>query len=100
MQNPNHSKSGTSEEGRKNLARSADVLAKHFQKWSVIFPNHPTGGKAVALYLEDLDDLTPDQIEAGCREAAKMAEQFPKPGHIRNAVPQTHNVFLGPPQLT
>jgi len=100
MQDQNRLQIETSGERRKNLAKSADVLSKFFRKWAVIFPNHPTGAQAVALYLETLNDLTPDQIEAGCREAAKTAEQFPKPGHIRAAVPAVHSVFLGLPQLT
>jgi len=100
MEVQSHSQSGTSEERLKNLARSADVLAKYFQKWSVVFPNHPTGGRAVAIYVEALSDLTPDQIEAGCAEAIKTAEQFPKPGHIRAAVPTVQTIFLGPSQLT
>jgi hypothetical protein len=100
MENQNHSRSVTSEERRKNLARSADVLSRFFRKWAVIFPNHPTGGQAVAHYLEALSDLSPDQIESGCAEAIKTAEQFPKPGHIRAAVPVVHGVFLGLPQLS
>lgn len=90
----------TCEEPRKSLARSADVLSKFFREWAVIFPNHPTGAQAVACYLEALRDLNPDQIEAGCKEAIKVAQQFPKPGHIRAAVPVTQNIFLGPRQLT
>ena len=100
MQDQNRLQTETSGERRKNLAKSADVLSKFFRKWAVIFPNHPTGGQALALYLEALKDLTPDQIEAGCREASKTAEQFPKPGHIRAAVPAVRSAFLGLPQLT
>jgi hypothetical protein len=55
---------------------------------------------AVAAYQEALSDLTSEQIEAGCAEAIKTAEQFPKPGHIRAAVPAVHGGFLGLPQLT
>jgi hypothetical protein len=40
----------------------------------------------VATYLEALDDLTPNELEIGCREATRKAEQFPKPGHIRAAL--------------
>jgi hypothetical protein len=100
MQDQNLLQIETYGERRKNLAKSADVLSKYFRKWAVIFPNHPTGAQAVALYLELLSDLTPDQIEAGCGEAGKTAEQFPKPGHIRAAVPAVHSAFLGLPQLT
>ena len=101
MENRSLLQSGTSAEPRKNLAKSADVLSRFFKKWTVIFPNHPTGAQAVAIYLDALSDLTADQIEAGCIEAGKTAEQFPKPGHIRNAVPATtHGSFLGLPQLT
>lgn len=100
MQDQNRLQIETSGERRKNLAKSADVLSKFFRRWAVIFPNHPTGKQAVMLYLEALNDLTPDQIEAGCTEATKVAEQFPKPGHIRAAVPTVDRVFLGPPRLT
>jgi hypothetical protein len=59
----------------------------------------------MATYVEALDDLPVELIEAGCREATRTAEQFPKPGHIRRAVEkiqaaQTVNdrvYLLGPP---
>ena len=55
----------------------------------------------MAFYLEALSDLTAAQIDAGCREAIRTAEVFPKPGHIRKAVPYSHEDALsGPPQLT
>jgi hypothetical protein len=44
--------------------------------------------------------LTADQIELGCAAAIKTAEQFPKPGHIRAAVPAVQHIFLGLPQLS
>ncbi len=100
MQRQNPLQIETFGERRKNLARSADVLSKFFRKWAVIFPNHPTGAQAVAFYLEALSDLTPEQLETGCTEAIQTAEQFPKPGHIRAAVPVLHSAFLGPPMLT
>jgi hypothetical protein len=100
MQNQNRLPTETLGERRKNLAKSADVLSKFFRRWAVIFPNHPTGGEALAYYLEALSDLTADQIEAGCAEAIKTAEQFPKPGHIRAVVPAVQHIFLGVPQLT
>jgi hypothetical protein len=49
--------------------------------------------------LEALSDLSPEQIDAGCENAIKTAEQFPKPGHIRAAVPFDRTIFLGPPLL-
>ena len=52
------------------------------------------------VYLEALSDLSPEQIEAGCENALKTAEQFPKPGHIRKSVPFDKSIFLGPPMLT
>ena len=62
----------------------------------MIFPNNPTDKETIALYLEALDDLTPEQIETGCIEASKSATQFPKPGHIRAGVPVVREMFLGP----
>jgi hypothetical protein len=66
----------------------------------VIFPNHPAKAVTLAVYLEALGDLTPEQLEIGCREATSAAEQFPKPGHIRKAHEQNAEnageVFLGP----
>jgi hypothetical protein len=54
----------------------------------------------LACYLEALSDLTPEQLEEACREATRTAEQFPKPGHIRNAVRSGRTgEFLGPPLL-
>lgn len=52
------------------------------------------------VYLEALADLSPAQIDRGCQEAIKSAEQFPKPGHIRAAIPIDRSTFLGPPMLT
>lgn len=95
----NHLRNGTSESRRRNLAKCADVLGEYFQKWSKVFPNQPTGAAALAVYLEALSDLSPEQIEDGCAEATKTAEQFPKPGHIRHAVPFDRSVFMGPPQI-
>ena len=58
----------------------------------------------IAVYLEALDDLTPEQIDRGCREATRTAEQLPKPGHIRAGLKaigaqQSQQVFLGPQLL-
>ena len=96
MANGNPSRKDTSAEHKKNLAMSADVLSRHFRKWAMIFPNHPATKETVAFYLEALSDLTPEQIDLGCAQAIKTAEQFPKPGHIRAAVPVVHEMFLGP----
>jgi hypothetical protein len=45
--------------------------------------------------------MTWEQIDQGCREATRTAEQFPKPGHIRAAFKATQEqcIFLGPRQL-
>jgi hypothetical protein len=52
-------------------------------------------------YAEALDDLSPEQIDSGCREAARTAEQFPKPGHIRKGYESNlqNSPFLGPPLI-
>lgn len=49
-------------------------------------------------YAEALDDLSPEELEIGCREASRTAEQFPKPGHIRKALEENRpqHQFLGP----
>lgn len=98
----NHSRSATSDERRMNLAKSAAVLSKFFQKWQVVFPNHPASKAALAVYLEALQELSPSQIEIGCEEAQKKMEQFPKPGHIREGWLARRSVgfeSLGPPLL-
>lgn len=51
-----------------------------------MFPSHPVTKVQIAGYVEALDDLTPEQIEIGCRKATRTATQFPKPGHIREAL--------------
>ena len=97
-----HLRNATLDEHKRKLAQCAEVLGKYFQKWAVIFPNHPTGAVALTLYLEALDDLTPQQIDAGCKEATRTAEQFPKPGHIRRGLIAAHDgetILLGPPLL-
>jgi hypothetical protein len=62
------------------------VLTQWFHKWADSFPSHEVTKLQVATYLEALDDLTPGQLEIGCRAATRKAEQFPKPGHIRSAL--------------
>lgn len=86
----------------KSFERCAEILTRWFAKWITVFPNHPVSKVQTAVYLESLSDLSPEQLEAACKEATKTAEQFPKPGHIRGAV-RAHldrNVeFLGLPML-
>lgn len=85
------------------MAKCADVLSKYFQRWSLLSPNQPTGRAPLMVYLEALSDLTPNQIEIGCREAEKLAERFPWPGHIRKALEASlhseSEEFLGLPLL-
>lgn len=81
---PSMSAGGDSRKQR--LAKSAVVLTQWFRKWSDSFPSHDVTKLQMATYLEALDDLTPGQLEIGCREATRKAEQFPKPGHIRSAL--------------
>lgn len=80
------STNGAGENRRKHLAKLALVLERWFQKWGDAFPSHEITKLQVATYTEALDDLTPEQLEIGCREATRKAEQFPKPGHIRSAL--------------
>ncbi len=95
-------KTNVEENRKKQLAQSALVLSKWFEKWLDAFPSHGVTTLQQLVYLEALDDLTPNQIELGCREATRTAEVFPKPGHIRNALKkvQSNDVqVLGPPLL-
>lgn len=82
----NPSMNGGDESRKQSLAKSAVVLTRWFRKWSDSFPSHDVTKLQMATYLEALDDLTPGQLEIGCREATRTAEQFPKPGHIRSAL--------------
>lgn len=82
----NLSTSAVNENRSKHLAKLALVLTQWFRKWGDTFPSHEVTKLQVATYLEALDDLTPGQLELGCREATRKAEQFPKPGHIRSAL--------------
>lgn len=88
---------------RKRFAESTKVLTSWFQKWNHAFPSHGVTELQIAVYLEALDDLSPEQIDRGCREATRAAEQLPKPGHIRAALlkaeAESRFTGLGPPLL-
>ena len=88
---------------RKRFAESTKVLTSWFQKWNHAFPSHGVTELQIAVYVEALDDLSPEQIDRGCREATRTAEQLPKPGHIRtallNAEAESRFVGLGLPLL-
>lgn len=77
---------GGNESRKTYLAKLALVLTRWFQKWGDAFPSHEVTKLQMGTYLEALDDLTPDELDIGCREATRTAEQFPKPGHIRSAL--------------
>jgi hypothetical protein len=70
---------------RKRLAKSAVVLSEYFEKWKATFPTYEVSAFQMGVYAEALDDLTPEQLECGCREVTRIAETFPKPAHIRKA---------------
>ncbi len=94
-----------SEDGRKRRwALSCAVLAKWFDKWRLVFPTHEVTQRQILAYAEALDDLSPEMISAGCCEAGRTAEQFPKPGHIRRALEanyaDTETISFGPPAIT
>lgn len=80
----NLSQSEIKERQRRRLAKSADVLAKYFQRWILVCPNFPVRPETIAVYCEALDDLTPEQIEYGCMMATKEMEGWPQPGFIRS----------------
>jgi hypothetical protein len=79
------------------------VLVRWFKTWMDMFPSHQITQNQMNGYLEALDDLTPEQIDVGCREASRTTEVFPKPAHIRAAMHTYYGqetVYSGPPQLT
>lgn len=86
-------------------AKSMSVLKPWLAKWSALFPTHEVTKLQVVAILEALDDLTPQELETGCREATRVATQFPKPGHIREAlcrsrieeIPRTRPTYLDDP---
>jgi hypothetical protein len=89
-------------ERKERLAKSALVLTAYFKRWSLVFPTHEVSKDQLKVYLMDLDDLLPTELEIGCREASRVAEQFPKPGHIRRALHESlshREEMLGPPRL-
>lgn len=87
----NRSTSGAGESRKLRLAKLALALEPWFHKWRAAFPTHAQSKLQMATYIEALDDLTPDELDAGCREATRVAEQFPKPGHIRKGLAAAHN---------
>jgi hypothetical protein len=84
----------------KELGEVSRRAQQVLQKVGGDLPESSDRGASSHALPRGIEDLTPDQIEAGCTEATKVAEQFPKPGHIRAAVPTVRSVFLGPPQLS
>jgi hypothetical protein len=99
-ENPLSKRNDVERKGR--LAKSALVLTAYFKRWSLVFPTHEVSKDQLKVYLMDLDDLLPTELEIGCREASRTAEQFPKPGHIRRALHENmshREEMLGPPRL-
>jgi hypothetical protein len=96
----NLSRREINDEASRRSRKCAEILTRWFAKWLAVFPNHPITKMQTAVYLEALSDLSPDQLEMACLAATQRAEQFPKPGHIRNAVQiDRSGEFLGPPLL-
>lgn len=100
----NHSRTSSEESRKKRLAQLLVVLGNWFDKWSDSFPTHKVTKLQMLTYVEALDDLTPEELNAACREANRVAEQFPKPGHIRKGleVARVRNQVIslsGPPLL-
>lgn len=75
----------------RQLKACEQVLSSWIKKWTDLFPSHEVTQTQILTYIEALDDLTPEQINIGCREATRTAEQFPKPGHIRKAYLQSND---------
>lgn len=93
----NRSTSGASESRRQHLAKLALALEPWFRKWAAAFPTHAVSKLQMATYIEALDDMSPQGLDLGCREATRVAEQFPKPGHIRKGLAVASNAgeYLG-----
>lgn len=78
-----------------------DVLRKHL----AIFGEHyrqPITELSVAVYAEDLADLTPEQLNAACIEARRTSEFMPVSATIRNCLSRLRcsaHVYLGPPLI-
>ena len=62
-----------------------EILERWFAKWLAIHPNHPVNPVQQAVYLEALEDLTPQELEMGCRCATKTCDFFPRPSQIMRA---------------
>ena len=93
------SRNATSAAASQRLAKCGRILTEYFAKWQLAFPNYPAGAKMMAVYLEFLADLGPDCLAIGCREASLRMREFPKPGHIREAIPSRQE-YAGLPQLS
>lgn len=100
----NRLKNESEDDRKKRLAQLALSLSKWFTKWGNVFQTHEVTQLQILSYVEALDDLTPEEVEIGCREAGRTAEQFPKPGHIRKALLSSEKPekppampLLGPP---
>jgi hypothetical protein len=76
------------------------------KKWAATFPAHAVTDTQIGTYADVLGDLSPEELNAACREATKSAEQFPKPAHIRAAlkrlevIPRTRPAYLDEPILS
>jgi hypothetical protein len=102
MVNKNLSKNAVSESQEKHLAKCADVLAKYFEKWTLLPGSNQVTKAQIAVYAEALIDLSTEALEYGCAEATRTADRFPWPGHIRKAAAgyrQDRSEYLGPPLL-
>src|SRR5882724_11532160 len=99
MHTQSHSKKQNAEDRSMRSAKFVQVLTSWFTKWVAAFPTHEVSKIQMAVYVEALDDLTPEQLDRACREATRTAEQFPKPGHIHYAAARTAMAtYSGPPR--
>ena len=109
MDNPTNMKALTSDGGAKTRKPSAMLMRKltiWFEKWTDMFPAHPIAKSLVSSYADALSDLSPEQLDTGCREVTCTAELFPKPAQIRAALrrveglARTRPEYLDEPRLS
>jgi hypothetical protein len=67
-----------------------------------VFPTHEVSKEQLGVYLQALSQLSPAELEDGCREVIKTSVNFPKPAEIITAAKECTGAepFYGPKMLT
>ncbi len=69
----------------------SSVLLKVITRWVGIFMelhHKEVSELGMVAYIEGLKDLSPKEVEQGCRRALKEIDRMPTPAHIRERVRQ------------